>query len=163
MIPLSELRVPEPEQVREVLAMMLGRDVSVEDAGPTPPEGAIPVAVASLTDDADELIGCTWVDLGLGATIGAAITMVDATEAEACLTSGVLPPDFVTNVREVLGVARGLLAGNDADAPQLRELELLETGLAEDTLGLLADPRQGSFYRVDVPGYGNGLMSYVLV
>jgi hypothetical protein len=149
--------------------MMLGREVSVADAGPTPPEGAVPVAVAGFVGEADELACCTWVDLGLGAAIGAAVSMVDAEEAEACRRAGRLPSDFASNIREVLLVAGGLIAGGlvgggqAEGAPRLRDLELLEQGLADDTLSLLADPRQGGFYTVEVPEYGRGLLSFALV
>jgi hypothetical protein len=155
--------VPEPEQVQESLAMMLGRDVVVRDTGPAPPEGAVPVAVAGFTRDGDALACCTWVDLELGAAIGAAISMVDREEADACTRNGTLTPDFAGNLREVLLVAGGLLGGDDGDAPRLRDLELLEKGLAEDTLALLADPRQGGFYSVEVAEYGNGLLSFALI
>jgi hypothetical protein len=156
--------VPEPTQVQESLTMMLGREVSVTDAGPTPPAGAVPVAVAGFVGETDALSCCTWVDLGLGAAIGAAVSMVDTEEAEACRRAGRLPADFAGNLREVLLVAGGLVAGGDTEgAPRLRDLELLEQGLADDTLGLLADPRQGGFYAVEVPEYGRGLLSFALV
>jgi hypothetical protein len=158
---LASLRLPEPEQVQELLTMMLGREVAVRDLGPNPPVDAIPVAVATFADG-DALTGCVWIDLELGAGVGAAIAMADRSEADACHRSGVLAPEYVANVREMLLLAGGLL-GQDREPPRLRDLELLENGLAEDTLGLLADPRQGGFYFVELGDYGNGRMGFALV
>lgn len=159
---LERLRVPEPEQVQEALAMMLGREVVVTDAGASPPVGAIPVAVAPLVAD-DVLAGCVWVDLGLGAGLGAAMSMVDAADAEACRMSGLLPPEYVAMVREIAAVLTGLFGGGDGSAaPTVRDLELLETGLADDTSALLADPRQAGFYPVQIPGYTDGLIGLAL-
>ena len=154
------LRVPEPAAVQESVAMMLGRDVQVTDAGPNPPEDAIPAAVGVFLDESDRVCGCAWVDLGLGAAIGAAMSMVERDAADDCLASGVLPAEFQGNLREVLVVASSLFGV--ATAPRIRDLELLETGLADDTLALLADPRRAGFYRVEVADYGSGLISFTL-
>jgi hypothetical protein len=155
-------KVPLPAAVRESLMMMLGRDVSVTDAGRIPPDGAIPVAVGPYVTDDDQLAGCCWVDLPLGAAMGAAMSMVPRAAAEECLETGVLPGEFQDNLHEVLNIASALLNEDEATHVRIRSLELLETGLAEDTLGLLADPRAGGFFRVEVDDYGSGLLSFTL-
>jgi hypothetical protein len=157
----DQLRVPEPAEIQKSLTMLLGCEVTVADAGPEPPSGAIPVAVGSFPGDGAALRGCAWVDLGLGAAMGAAMSMTDRTGADECLVTGVLPTEFQANLREVLTVTGGLL-GDGEIPPQLRELELLEIGLAEDTLALLADPRRAGFYQVEVAEYGSGLLSFTL-
>jgi hypothetical protein len=155
-------RVPLPAQVRESLMMMLGREVTVTDAGRVPPEGAIPVAVGAYIDDTDELRGCCWVDLALGSAMGAAMSMVPRSAAEECAETGVLPAEFQDNLHEVLNIASALLNDEQAAHVRIRNLELLETGLAEDTLALLADPRAGGFFEVEVEDYGSGLLSFTL-
>jgi hypothetical protein len=154
--------VPLPAAVRESLMMMLGREVRVDDAGVVPPDGAVPVAVGPYVDGSDLLTGCCWVDLPLGAAMGAAMSMAPSSAAEECLTTGVLPTEFQDNVQEVLRIASSLLDADDSEPLRLRSLELLETGLAHDTLGLLADPRAGGFFTVEVEDYGTGLLSFTL-
>jgi hypothetical protein len=151
-----------PAAVRESLMMMLGREVRVDDAGAVPPAGAVPVAVGPYVDGADTLIGCCWVDLPLGAAMGAAMSMAPGSAAEQCLTTGVLPSDYQDNLQEVLRIASSLLDADEGNPVRLRSLELLETGLADDTLGLLADPRKGGFFTVEVEDYGAGLLSFTL-
>ncbi|MDQ1631619.1 MAG: hypothetical protein QOC80_1591 [Frankiaceae bacterium] len=156
------MTVPMPAAVRESLMMMLGREVRVDDAGAVPPAGAVPVAVGPYVDSTDTLIGCCWVDLPLGAAMGAAMSMAPTDATEQCLTTGVLPAEYQDNLQEVLRIASSLLAGDESNPVRLRSLELLETGLADDTLGLLADPRAGGFFTVEVEDYGAGLLSFTL-
>lgn len=155
-------RAPEPAQLRETLEMMLGRDVKVTGAGRIPPEGAVPVAVGAYVDDVDDLRACAWVDLPLAAAMGAALSMVPRDQAEGCVASGTLSEEFQGNLHETLNIASALL--NDQDAAHLRilPLELLETGLSESVLGLLADPRAAGYYAVEVEEYGSGLFSFTL-
>jgi hypothetical protein len=155
-------RIPQPEDIRESLGMMLGRKVTVREVSRTPPEGAIPVAVGLYVDDTEAVAGCCWVDLPLGAMLGAAMSMVPQSTAEECLTSGVLPEEFQDNLHEVLNIASALLNDDASSHVRIRPLELLETGLAEDTLGLLADPRTAGYFSVDVADYGTGLLSFTL-
>jgi hypothetical protein len=153
---------PEPAQLRETLEMMLGRSVSVSSAGRVPPEGAIPAAVGAYVDDAEALRGCAWVDLPLAAAMGAALSMVPREQADSCLESGVLPEEFQGNLHETLNIASALLNDQGAAHLRIRPLELLETGLSQGVLDLLADPRAGGYYTVDVEEYGSGLMSFTL-
>ena len=155
-------RVPLPAQVRESLMMMLGREVTVTDAGRIPPEGAIPVAVGAYIDDTDGLRGCCWVDLPLGSAMGAAMSMVPRSAAEECSETGVLPGEFQDNLHETLNIASALLHDGNATHLRIRPLELLESGLSETTLELLADPRSGGYYDVDIDGYGSGVLSFTL-
>ena len=155
-------RAPEPEQLRQTLEMMLGRQVAVVTAGPVPPEGAIPAAVGGYLDEKDELRGCAWIDLPLAAAMGAALSMLPREQVDASVESGVLPEEFQGNLHETLNVASALLNDQGAPAVRSRPLELLETGLSQEVLDLLADPRAGGYYAVDIEEYGSGLMSFTL-
>jgi hypothetical protein len=156
------LQVPSAAALGESFTMLLGRQVGVTDAGRVPPEGAIPAAVGPYVGEGERLYGCAWADLALSAAMGAAMAMADRNDADQCLTAGVLPTPFQDSLREILDVTARLLVADDGTAPQLRSVELLETGLADDTLALLADPRAGGYYLVDVPDYGSGLFSFTL-
>jgi hypothetical protein len=142
--------------------MMLGRTVRVADAGNVPPEGVIPVAVAPYIDAENRLLACAWVDLPLGAAMGAAMSMVEAVGVQHCLEAGVIPPEFQDNLREVLNIATALLNTDEVAPLTIRGLELLEKGLSEDVLELLADPRAGGYYTVEVAEYGKGILSFTL-
>jgi hypothetical protein len=155
-------RAPDPAELRESLAMMLGRDVKVTSAGRVPPEGIVPAAVGPYVDDADTLAGCAWVDLPLAAAMGAAMSMVPREQADACLDTGTLPEEFQDNLHETLNIASALLNTDEASHLRIRPLELLETGLSESVLELLADPRSGGYYDVDIDGYGTGVLSFTL-
>jgi hypothetical protein len=155
-------RAPNPAEVRESLGMMLGREVRVSDAGRIPPNGIIPAAVGPYVDDGELLCACAWVDLPLAAAMGAAMSMVPREQAEACLDTGVLPEEFQDNLHETLNIASALLNVDDATHLRIRPLELLESGLSEETLELLADPRSGGYYDVDIDGYGSGVLSFTL-
>jgi hypothetical protein len=155
-------RAPAIPALREMLEMMLGRGVTVTDAGWAPPAGAVPVAVGVYVDDAEALAGCAWVDLPLAAAMGAAMSMVPKARVEECVQTGEVVPDFQENLHEVLNIASALLNTEDSGHVRIRTLELLAAGLSEDTLTLLADPRAAGYYRVSVEEYGDGLMSFTL-
>ncbi len=155
-------RAPEPDQLQQTLEMMLGRKVTVVTAGQVPPEGAIPAAVGAYVDDTDALRGCAWVDLPLAAAMGASLSMVAREQADGCLESGVLLEEFSGNLHETLNVAAALLNDQGGTALRIQPLELLETGLSQGVLDLLADPRAGGYYTVEIEEYGSGLMSFTL-
>ena len=73
-----------------------------------------------------------------------------------------LPEEFQDNLHETLNIASALLNVDDATHLRIKPLELLESGLSEGTLALLADPRSGGYYDVDIDGYGSGVLSFTL-
>jgi hypothetical protein len=154
--------VPTPAAVRETLQMMVGRTVLVTDAGWAPPEGAEPVAIASFIDDDDVLLACAWVDLAGAAALGAAMSMLPTTRLEEMLLTGELDEEVYDNLHETFNIASSLLNTDTSLHLRIRELERTDTGIYEDVLGLLGDPRVAGYYQIDVDEYGGGILSFTL-
>lgn len=154
--------VPEPAQVRETLQMMVGRSVTVADAGWAPPEGADPVAIASFIDDADVLRAVAWVDLSGAAALGAAMSMLPTARLQEMLATGELDEEVYENLHETFNIASALLNTETSVHLRIRELERPDTGICEDVLDLLADPRAAGYYHLEVEEYGSGTMSFTL-
>ena len=154
--------VPTPAQVRETLQMMVGRTVLVTDAGWAPPEGDEPVAIASFIDDSDVLRACAWVDLAGAAALGAAMSMLPTTRLEEMMATGELDEEVYDNLHETFNIASALLNTETSVHVRIRELERPDTGISEDLLDLLADPRAGGYYQLDVEEYGGGTLSFTL-
>ncbi len=154
--------VPTPAQVRETLQMMVGRTVLVTDAGWAPPEGADPAALAAYIDDSDGLQACAWVDLAGAAALGAAMSMLPTTRLEEMMATGELDEEVYDNLHETFNIASALLNTETSVHVRIRELERPDTGITEDLLDLLGDPRAAGYYQLDVEEYGGGVLSFTL-
>ena len=154
--------VPEPAQVRETLQMMVGRTVLVSDAGWAPPEGAEPVAIAAFVDDSDVLRAVAWVDLAAAAALGAAMSMLPTARMQEMLSTGELDEEVFENLHETFNIATALLNSEHSAHLRIRELERPDTGVSEDVIDLLGDPRAGGYYTLDIEEYGSGVLSFTL-
>jgi hypothetical protein len=73
-----------------------------------------------------------------------------------------LDEEVYDNLHETMNIASALLNTETSVHVRIRELERPDTGISEDILDLLADPRAGGYYQLDVEEYGAGILSFTL-
>lgn len=157
------VHLPQPKQLRDLLAELLGREVTLVPAAPYAPGPDTPASVAVYVDDQLRICALVVCDLALSAHAGAAIGLIPVGGAEAAVEDGKLSDVLAENLYEVLNIAASVF--NVAGADHLRLHALHPAGPPLDpalristlTLGRRED------LSVSIAGYGSGALSVVLV
>jgi len=159
---MSTVLLPAPKDVRDMLAGLVGRNVTVSPGAPVTPAPDRPVAVAVYVAPDMSVNALCLMDLGAAAYTGGALALLppggcqDAVEEDGEL-SGML----VEAVHEVVNVLSALFNTPGAPHSKLHRLYAPGEEVAADLVGMLA-----GFNRidldVDVQGYGKGSLSLVL-
>ena len=157
------VHLPQPKQVRELLADLLGRDVTLEPSAPFAPGPDTAASIAVYVDDQLRICALIACDLALSAHAGAAIGLVPPGGAQAAIEDGKLTDTLAENLYEVLNIAASMF--NVAGADHLKLHALHPAGPPLDpqlrisalTLGRRED------LAVSIGGYGDGLLSVVLL
>jgi hypothetical protein len=157
------VHLPAPKQLRDLLADLLDRDVTLAPTTPYAPGPTTPASVAVYVDDSLRIRAAMICDLPLSAYAGAAIGLVPPGGADAAVGDGALTDTLRDNLSEVLNIAASVFNVPGAEHLRLHELHPAGPPLQPQvrlhalTLGRRED------LAVDVPGYGSGVLSVVLV
>jgi hypothetical protein len=156
------VELPAAKDVRDMLAGLVGRNVTVSPGAPVTPAPDRPVAVAVYVAPDMSVNALCLMDLGASAYTGGALALLppggcqDAVEED-----GELSAMLVEALHEVVNVLSALFNTPGAPHSKLHKLYAPGDDLPGDIEGLLAN-----FNRIDleieVPGYGKGGLSLVL-
>ncbi len=159
---MSGVVLPAPKDVRDMLAGLVGRNVTVAPGAPVTPAPDRPVSVAVYVSPEMSVNALCLMDLGASAYTGGALALLppggcqDAVEEDGEL-SGVQ----VEALHEVVNVLSALFNTPGAPHSKLHELYAAGRDLPGDIEGMLA-----VFNRIDldveVQGYGKGSLSFVV-
>jgi hypothetical protein len=155
--------LPVPKEIRDLLTELLDREVSVSPSAPLAPTPKNPCTIGVYVDDLLQVTALVAFDLALSAHAGAAIGLVPVGGALAAIEEGLLTDSLRENVYEVLNIAASLF--NVDGATHLRLYDVHHAGVAVpgDVLGKALTLGRREDLAVDVPGYGPGKLSVVLV
>ncbi len=153
--------LPHPKPVRDMLADLLFRDVTVAPAEPVATGPKNPVAVGVYVDDSNRMQAVAVADLPLAAYSGASIGLVPKGGAEAAIEDGVLPTSIADNFSEVLNILSALF--NVPGAPHMRLYATYPPGETPpaDVMALVRTLGRRLDLAVTVAGYGSGHLSLV--
>jgi hypothetical protein len=156
------VELPAAKDVRDMLAGLVGRNVTVSPGSPVTPAPDRPVAVAVYVAPDMSVNALCLMDLGAAAYTGGALALLppggcqDAVEEDGEL-SGIQ----VEALHEVVNVISALFNTPGAPHSKLHKLYAPGEEVAGDLAGMLA-----GFNRIDlgveVQGYGKGALSLVL-
>jgi hypothetical protein len=159
---MSGVVLPAPKDVRDMLAGLVGRNVTVAPGAPVTPTPDRPVSVAVYVSPEMSVNALCLMDLGASAYTGGALALLppggcqDAVEEDGEL-SGVQ----VEALHEVVNVLSALFNTPGAPHSKLHKLYAAGEDLPGDIEGMLA-----AFNRIDldveVQGYGKGSLSLVI-
>jgi hypothetical protein len=152
--------LPSPKDVRDMLADLLFRDITVSPSAPVEPDK--PITIAVYVDDNLNTAAVALFDFALSAYAGAAIGLVPPGGAEAAIEDAELPTPVRQNLDEVLNVVSALF--NTPGAPHLKlyatygpdEVPPADISAHVRALGRRLD------LAVTVAGYGEGKLSIVI-
>lgn len=157
------VHLPQPKQLRDLLADLLGRDVTLSPATPFAPAPDTAASIAVYVDDQLRISALILCDLAFSAHAGAAIGLIPVGGAQAAIDDRKITDAMAENLYEVLNIAASMF--NVAGAEHLRLHALHPAGPPLDpqlrisalTLGRRED------LTIDIAGYGTGAVSVVLL
>lgn len=154
--------LPAAMQVRDVLSSTLERDVEVE-----PAEEAVrpttPAVTGIYVDDDFRTVAMVSIEASMAAQIAGAMALLAPGRAAAAFDrAGVLPPDLLENIREVLNIMARML--NVEGAPHVRLYTVYDSGSVppRDVAEWLQSYRPRLDLVVSVKGYGDGAMTVIV-
>ena len=148
--------VPSDSQVVEMVAMLVGRAVTLEDQRPAdaiPEDGLLG---AYICDDG-RLGAVAYSDLSFAAHAGAALAMVPVQTAEDDVKSGALGEELRENFYEVLNIMAAMFP--DAGGPHVKLNQFISAPMPAKVVRAneLALGRLG--VTLSIEGYGSGSLS----
>lgn len=159
---MSTVLLPAAKDVRDMLAGLVGRNVTVSPGAPVTPAPDRPVSVAVYVAPDMSVNALCLMDLAASAYTGGALALLppggcqDAVEED-----GELSAMLVEALHEVVNVLSALFNTPGAPHSKLHKLYAPGEEVAADLAGMLA-----GFNRIDldveVQGYGKGSLSLVL-
>ena len=156
------VQLPAAKDVRDMLAGLLGRAVTVSPGAPVTPAPGKPVSVAVYVDPHMAINALCVMDLAVSAYAGGALALLppggcqDAVEEDGELT-GLMGEAL----HEVVNVLSALLNVPGAPHSKLYALYAAGADVPGDVAGMLANFNRLDLL-VEIPGYGKGGMSLVL-
>lgn len=158
---LVDTVMPKGAEVKELLNGLFDRAVSTTDEAQPVLRGRDVHVVGSYVDDTGSVRAVAFCDLVLGNVLGAALALVPAPRVQEALSEGHVPADLADNTREVLNIAASLFNAGTL------HLKLAETWVVPEPVGdavvtFLRAPSARSDVRIEVPGYGEGVLALLL-
>ena len=156
-----EAALPTGLEVRELLNGLFDRPVTVHEE-PTPVlPGRGVCMVGSYVDETGGVRALAMTDLTLGCCLGAALALVPMPRVAEAIEGGVVPVDLADNTQEVLNIAASLF--NSAAAHlKLRAVQVAPEPVTDDVVAFLRGAPHRTDLRVEVPGYGTGVLVLLL-
>jgi hypothetical protein len=155
------LVLPGAGDVRDLVNGLLDRGVTVtRESQPVLPGRAVHV-VGSYVDDTAEVRAVAMTDHLLGTVLGAALALVPPPRVEQAVNDGLVPPDLAENTREVLNVAASLFNTGEEHL-KLQATWVVPEPVTEQVVDFLRIPAQRTDLRVEVPGYGEGVLAILV-
>jgi hypothetical protein len=153
--------LPGAGDIRDLVNGLLDRGVTVtREAQPVLPGRAVHV-VGSYVDDTQTVRAVAMTDHLLGTVLGAALALVPPPRVEQAVNEGLVPTDLAENTREVLNVAASLFNTGDEHL-KLQATWVVPEPVAEQVVDFLRVPAQRTDLRVEVPGYGEGVLAILV-
>ena len=132
--------MPSADRIREILADLLGREVSVGAGQPITLERDTPGVVADYETDDGSLAVVVLADLRLSNSLGAALTMVPPAAVEEAVKKWQIDEANVENLREVANIMTRLFNCDDTPHLKFRGVHQLPGELPVETRAVLDEP-----------------------
>ncbi|HET6394045.1 MAG TPA: hypothetical protein VFG13_14565 [Blastococcus sp.] len=158
---MSTVLLPAPKDVRDMLAGLVGRNVTVSPGAPVTPTPDRPVAVAVYVAPDMSVNALCLLDLGAAAYTAGGLALLPPGGCQDSVEEGELSALQVEALHEVVNVLSALY--NVAGAPHSRLHKLYAPGeeVAGDLAGMLAGYNRIDL-DVEIQGYGKGSLSLVI-
>ena len=156
-------QLPTEANVRDLLSMMVGKDVAVKYSAMPLVDAATTGAIARYDDDEGVLRALASCDLLVANALGAALALVPKGRVLEAVKGKTVPADFAENLHEVFNVGANFFNAPDRPHVRLTKVHTPPADLPAELMQALATSPSRLDLKVDVPGYGSGTMTVVAV
>lgn len=156
-------QLPTEAAVRDLLSMMVGKDVTVKYSSMPLVDAPALGAIARYDDDEGVLRALACCDLLVANALGAALALVPKGRVLEAVKSRSVPGDFAENLHEVFNVGANFFNAPDRPHVRLTKMHTPPGDLPAELVTSLATTPARLDLKVDVPGYGSGTMTVVAV
>ena len=153
--------MPSGADVRGLLNGLFDRAVTTHDEPGPVLRGRDVHVVGSYVDDTGAVRAVALVDLVLGTVMGAALALVPPPRVEEALESQLVPADLADNTREVLNIAASLFNEGPLHL-KLAQTWVVPEPVDAEVVDFLRGRSARADVRVEVPGYGEGVLALLL-
>ena len=157
---MSSKLLPDEASIGDLLSGLFGSDVAVKSAESPSGEGSS--IVATYCDDDGKIVRVAECDCSLANRLGAALTMFPPAGANDAIKAGEVLDKHLENLTEVLNICVNLFS--ELSDGHITLDKVFQSG-AEDDLAQEAksSASETAQFDVDIPRYGNGVISLSVV
>ncbi len=151
--------LPKPPELEKLLGALLMRPVKVvraEDGVPPP----APHATALFHTEEPVLQVLARADLGLAASLAAALSVLPAAAVKECVAAGRMDESLQDNFVEVMNVLSRFVSGGGRTF-RLGPVTCPPAAAAADLLALVEGSDEKRLYSIEVPGFSAGRLEFV--
>ncbi|NYG57029.1 hypothetical protein [Nocardioides perillae] len=159
---MSTVHLPGPMEVRELLADLLGREVTLSTTSPFAPGPYNRATYGVYVDDALRVRALIALDMPLSAYGAAAIGLVPPAGALDAMEAGRLPDTLRENLSEVFNIAASTFNVAGAEHLRLHAVHHVGDQAPHDVEARALTLGRREDLRIDVAGYGGGRLSVIL-
>ncbi|MEM9691576.1 MAG: hypothetical protein AAGA56_03460 [Myxococcota bacterium] len=153
--------LPGQEEVHDLLADLLGREVVLRPGGRFRSKNGGSVAV--YIDDEDQVAAFGIADIPFAAYAGAALALMPARQAHEAVELNKLTDELRENYREVVNIGASLFC-HAGPHVRLRDThELTREALGPELVDMLRRPKRKIVYQVNVSQYGRGKLALAVM
>ncbi len=149
--------IPTPPATTDLLSVIFGDGLSTASMDAPGTDGRY---VATFINREDELVALCVCDKPFVAYSGAALSMIPVDVANEMISSNDVTEAIVGNYYEIMNICSKLLMAESG--AHLRLDKVLAPEDAADTVGKLDGSATVVSFKVDIPRYGNGEISFIV-
>ena len=152
---------PNDAQLQEMLGMLFGNDLKINPGDPVATDADSKSVVAVFVSaDGSPATAC-FCDFPFAAYCGAALSMIPKGGAEDAAKSGELSEMMRGNLNEIMNICSRLFISNDTPHVKLETLYDKAGELPENARAMVDATTGRSDFKVSIPGYGEGHISFL--
>jgi len=153
--------VPSKVDLRQILAMLYGNDLTLEAASAVPAENGSKSVVAVYVNDDNEPVTACVCDHEFVAFAGSALSRIPLGGAEDAAESGDFSDMMLGNHHEIMNICSRLFMSSDSPHLRLEKVYISPDEVPENARAVIQSSELRADFNVQVPGYGAGSLSFI--
>ncbi|MEM9172160.1 MAG: hypothetical protein AAGA84_05590 [Pseudomonadota bacterium] len=154
---MTNFVVPTVEDIQSLLSIIVGEGLDVKEIDSDPSSAML---TATYIDDSNVLVGLCGADIHLAAYLSAALSLLPKPVADEQIKAGELNEQSAANFYEVMNICSKLFMSDES--AHLRLDKTLLGADAQAPVDELNGEAVHKTYSMEIPNYGNGIISFAV-